>query len=99
MNQEEIVREKIAQYSYYFEVRGKKAIKWEVLATKYKIPHWAFADQILSIKGLRIEADDQSLPENPYEPPLDTTQEGWRDIVDATTKRMIKDNWVKVRGK
>ena len=31
------------------------------------------ADAILSIPGIRIEAEDQSLPENPYEQPFDST--------------------------
>jgi len=28
--------------------------------------HYDLADQILSIKGIRIESADQNLPENPY---------------------------------
>ena len=48
------------------------------------------ASQILSLKGIRIECDDQSLPENPYSPPLDETQEIWSDIVVATHKDMLK---------
>ncbi len=44
-------------------------------------------------------ADDQILPANVYEPPLDETQEGWRDIVEATYKLMLKENWKKVKAK
>jgi len=34
--------------------------------------------------------NEPELPENVYEPPLDEAQEVWRDIVDATYKRVLK---------
>ena len=43
----------------------------------------------LDANGLVIWKEKE-LPENPYEPPLDVTQEGWRDVVEARTKQMVK---------
>jgi len=59
-------------------------------------------DQILSTKGLRIEKDDQSLPEIPYIDELeygDATCTDFRWGARVAQKEMRdKDNWVKVIG-
>ena len=47
--------------------------------------------QVLAIVDLEGE-----LPENPYEPPLDEIQEGWRDAVEVTQKKMLKANYKQV---
>lgn len=44
---------------------------------------------------LAVVDKDQSLPENPYDPPFDITQEGWRDCIDATMQKMPKERWIK----
>ena len=44
---------------------------------------------------IKIEGE---LPENPYEPPLDTTQEGWRDVVEARTKQMLNAGFKAVKS-
>lgn len=61
-----------------------KAIK------KNNMAEWT-ADQILSIKGIRIEADNQDLPEHRENNLSDDLMyhEGQQD--------MLKDGWVKVK--
>ena len=41
-------------------------------------------------------ADDQSLPENPYSPPLSKTEESWSAVVVATHRAMLKAGFRKV---
>ena len=66
------------------------------LCTQFDFCEQCLAFQILSIKGIRIEADDQSLPDNPYLPSLDETQGIWSDIVVATQQDMLKAKFRKV---
>jgi hypothetical protein len=54
------------------------------------------ANQILSLDGIEIKSDDQSLPESPYSPPLDTTQIIWDEIVVASQQDMRKADFIKV---
>lgn len=57
-------------------------------------------DQILSIKGLRIEANDQTLPHNPYKAPYLEPEAEKQKIADLTYSKgrddMLKANFRKV---
>ena len=50
---------------------------------------------VLIMRKLAIVDREAKLPENVYEPPLDITQEGWRDVITATQKQMLETGWVK----
>ena len=96
------VKKKLAVYLAFenYPNRSKKEI--EVLANTTPYPERA--NDIVSIPEILIKDPDQSLPENPYEPPLDGTQGIWSDIVIATQKRMLKSDkngshWIKVLPK
>jgi len=57
---EERIREEIAKMIWYWH---HTVNNWEMAWDWVKDAHREKADQILSIKGIRIEADNQDLPE------------------------------------
>ena len=77
-------------------IRGEviKAIK------KNNMAEWT-ADQILSIKGIRLEADNQDLPENPHTRNLNPKGQGPdRTLIYGQAQQaMLKEGWVKCRDR
>lgn len=96
---EQELREKIARVVYFdctdcpYKYEGDCVSPDTCKFTKDK------ADQILALikqaNYVRL-ADDQSLPENPYSPPLNKTQEVWSDVVVATHRAMLNKDFRKV---
>jgi len=110
MTEEDRVRGEIAiaGATAYFEL-------WEKLTDDQRDNWRKWADgQVLSIKGLRIEADDQSLPEKIYGvgkfvgyilpgSELVIVETGYNGEYlsygeNVGMNKMLKDNWVKVIG-
>jgi len=102
MNHEEVVREKIAIIRCDV-IEGGWCGKWEELDEAERKPYLDEATQIISIKGLRIEADDQSLPDIPDfpvysdKPYTDVEKQAFRMGALTYRNKMRKANWVKVR--
>ena len=71
------------------EERVKKEIAYIVFGKLTNEQANRKANQILAIKGIRIEADDQSLP------PCGRCRSG-AYLGDSTQQDMLKQNWVKV---
>jgi len=61
MNEEERIREEIAEQIYIWN-SGIGSISWNLLFEPIKKAYRIKANQILSIKGIRVEADNQDLP-------------------------------------
>jgi len=77
---------------------------WEELPEKWREKFRGNAEQILSIKGIRLEADNQDKPQNPYHPnPLreydhQITEAGMVGYGEAQLD-MLKEGWVKCKVK
>jgi len=92
MNKEERIREEIAKIIVKIIKADRAGRQTEVDAVS----------QILSIKGIRIEADNQDLPENPKPNPPDDKQEiASYNAYGSAQRDMLTpkdgDVWVKVK--
>jgi hypothetical protein len=85
------------RYCEFWDVQGHYCFLKDMheLPTKCKL----LSEILQAIKeaGMVWLAEDQSLPENPYSPPLDKTQEIWSDIVVATHRAILKANFKKIK--
>ena len=66
MNNEERIREEIAKWLRKYIKDYGVMNDWEQTLTVNPNHFEQRAEQILSIKGIRIEADNQDKPQNPY---------------------------------
>ena len=69
-------------------------VSWGDLSEAWQEQFRKGADQILSIKGLRIEADNQDLPCNAY---LRSEQRIQHRVYSESQQDMLKEGWVKCK--
>ena len=100
---EERIREEIAKWLRKYIKDYGVMNDWEQTLTVNPNHFEQRAEQILSIKGIRIEADNQDLPEIPPEHQRrrgieSVYDDGWRDGFEWLLN-MLKDGWVKCKVK
>ena len=107
----EEIREEIATWLHDYTTEDRRKLlkfmdksDWEDLPKEWRIDiqeSWREkADEFIkSIKGLRIEADNQDLPENPYDLYINDLRSAkyhsWKDC----QQDMLKEGWVKCERK
>ena len=100
MNELERVREQLAKWIYelWFEPDLPYRCGWMAAAPDWKQVCYNKADQILSLKGIRIACDVQSLPYYEY------ANRDFAEVQHSTQQAMLKpdsegNHWVKVGPK
>ncbi len=76
------LREKIAEYTYYFEYRDHETIKWELVADVYKASYYQYANQIIAL----IKNQENRLRRTPVTDKIFSREEV-DDLIDEAYKQ------------